>query len=298
MSLVVSVSVVPLPQQQQGFERRLGPGDSITLGRALPGTSSNRLVIPSGWLGLRADAMVSAELLRLAFLDVDGDCAVIGWRTRSSLHPAVLRLTTSLDGEPDIETEGQVRLRGAGVGRLYVLRLVRQEQRFVPQLLVRLQVVRRVATVSQAVDIGATLTAAEYSWGDLVEEWWTPRRPAGREGAGLSWRRCLEASARCVDVAPAGRLAAEVTCYLQARGDRQVNERAVRKAWNRAIRDLVSALRDPDLRWMVEALALPGLADLVGRSADEVTDERVPSGEPEIRRLIAALRSTGEWDWR
>ena len=105
-------------------------------------------------------------------------------------------------------------------------------------------------------------------------------------------------TARLASGAPENQLAEIVADGLRRRGYTEVDADAVRKAWNRAMIRLAEVLGDPDRRWMVCALAVPGLAEYLDRDRPDHRGARLPSGEPQIRRLLRGLRATGQQEWQ
>lgn len=295
MSVPVTMRI-ELPREY-GPLRELRLGDTVTLGRPLPGAGPERVNVPGRWLGVPRDAMVSGELLRIAYQDLDRGRAMIGWRTGAQHHPASLRFgVTPPDAGTDVAAEGRLMVGCGEAHRLYVSRLSAQEQRFVQRFVLEFQ----VSSVAEEVDrqlrmIENTQPPWDHRWRSLVEDWWEPRR--GQPAGVLTWRRCLQVTGRLLG-APEGRLADVVAEGLQHRGYRTADAEAVRKAWNRAVIELVDAVNRPDRRWMLAALAVPRLAEYVVRRELGENPGRLPSGEPQIRQLLASLRATGEPEWK
>lgn len=296
--MIVPVTLrVELPRER-GMRRELTLGRRIVLGRSVPGAGSDRIDVPGRWLGVSRDAMVSAELLRIVYQDLDRGRAVIGWRTGAQHHPTSIRFGTTPPGlVPDLHGEGRLVVTPGEASRLYVSRLSTQQNRFVQRFLLEF-------TVSGSGDHsgerggGNTLTDDGYRWIDLLEEWWLPRRREPESGQALTWRRCLEVTGRLAGDAPDNQLAEVVARGLRRRGHPEVDADAVRKAWNRAMIRLTEVLSEPERRWMVSALAVPGLAEYLDRDRPAHRGARLPSGEPQIRRLLVGLRSTGQPEWQ
>jgi hypothetical protein len=329
MTLPVTLRI-ELPRER-GPERELHLGQRLTLGRPMPGQGGpDRLVVPGRWLGVRQEGMVSAELLRIVYQDVDEGRAVLGWRTRAQHHPTAIRFGIEpIDGappgiEPDLAAEGRIVVGPGEVCRLVVSRLSAEQRRFVTRFAVQFAAAGPAPRRSMPQPPWIPITRIESGhWLPLVENWWTSKRPE----AGLTWQRCLSVTSRLVadDGALPGELASAVAQALHPRGFPDADPAAVRKAWTRAMTRLVEVLTDPDLdpafdagrapecrpddeprpglAWMVPALAVPGLAKyLAAREAGEReaggVRPRLPAGEEQIRSLVVALRATGRAEWQ
>lgn len=287
---------IELPRER-GMQRELVLGQRIVLGRPAPGAGPQRVNVPGRWLGLSRDGMVSAELLRLVYQDIDRGQAMIGWRTGAQHHPASIRFGPTPPGAvPDLDGEGRLVVVPGAVTRLFVSRLSTRQNRFVQRFVIEFAV---GSMLRERGDVGGgqTLTSDDYQWVDLVEEWWLPRRREPESGQALTWRRCLEVTARLASGAPENQLAEVVADGLRRRGHPDVDADAVRKAWNRAMIRLAEVLSEPERRWMVSALAVPGLAEYLDRARPDPRGARLPSGEPQIRRLMLGLRATGQREW-
>jgi hypothetical protein len=279
-------------------QRELVLGKRIVLGRPMPGSGPDRVDVPGRWLGVSRDSMVSAELLRLVYQDIDRGQAMIGWRTGAQHHPASIRFGTTPPGAvPDLDGEGRLVVVPGAVTRLFVSRLSARQNRFVQRFVIEFTVGSMLRDRGD-VGGGQTLTSDDYQWVDLVEEWWLPRRREPESGQALTWRRCLEVTARLASGAPENQLAEVVAEGLRRRGHADVDADAVRKAWNRAMIRLAEVLSEPERRWMVSALAVPGLAEYLDRARPDHRGVRLPSGEPQIRRLMLGLRATGQREWQ
>ena len=325
MTLLITLRI-ELPCER-GPERHLRLGRRLTLGRPMPDQDgTDRLVVPGRWLGVRQEGMVSAELLRIVYQDLDEGRAVLGWRTRAQHHPTVIRVTpeptragprgsapygaspggASPGGDPDLAAEGRIMLGPGEVRRLLVSRLSAEHRRFVTRFAVQLAASGHPTPPPDLPEIPDWRTLIENGhWLPLVEGWWTPQRPE----VGLTWQRCLSVTSRLVaDGVPSGTLASAVAQSLRLRGFPQTDPIAVRRAWTRAMTRLVELLGAPDpgsdLSWMVTALAVPGLAEhLAALSGDAqqpagTARPRLPAGETQIRSLVVALRATGRTEWR
>ena len=321
MSPLVTLRI-ELPRER-GPERELGLGGRLTLGRLLPDGGAERLVVPGRWLGVVQDGMVSAELLRIVYQDVDDGRAVIGWRTRAQHHPTGIRFGALSPGavppgaphapagsgaEPDLAGEGRIVVGPGEVRRLVVSRLSTEHRRFLPRFSVQFAVAgRRLPPLPPPTPPGKTQTDQAHHWLPLVEDWWQPRRKEGATPSGVTWQRCLQVTFRLVVAGtPEGALASAVAEGLRHRGHPEADADVVRKAWTRAMTRLVEVLADPDLAWMVPALAVPGLAAYLGAGgvggaggvAVGGARPRLPAGETQIRHLVVGLRATGRAEWQ
>jgi hypothetical protein len=289
---------IELPRER-GIQRELALGQRVVLGRPMAGASPDRVNVPGRWLGVTRDGMVSAELLRLAYQDIDRGQAMIGWRTGAQHHPASIRFGTAPPGVvPDLDGEGRLVVMPGAVTRLFVSRLSTQQNRFVQRFVLEFTMGGLRGDRGGDGGGGNTLTSDDYWWIDLVDEWWTPRRREPESGQALTWRRCLEVTARLAAGAPESQLAEVVADGLRRRGYTEVDADAVRKAWNRAMIRLAEVLGDPSRRWMVSALAVPGLEDYLDRHRAGDRSARLLSGEPQIRPLLRGLRATGQQEWQ
>lgn len=286
---------VELPRER-GVQRMLSLGQRVVLGRPLPGGGPDRVDVPGRWLGVSRDGMVSAELLRLAYQDIDRGRAMIGWRTGAQHHPASIRFGTAPPGAvPDLDGEGRIVVAPGAPTRLYVSRLSAQQNRFVQRFAIEFTVGRMPD--DGIICGGPTLPGDDYRWIELVEAWWTPKRQS-TSGQALTWRRCLEVTARLASSAPDNQLAEVVALGLRQRGHADVDADGVRKAWNRAMIGLAEVLAEPKRRWMVSALAVPGLAEYLDRESPDNRVARLPCGERQIRQLLLGLRATGQREWQ
>jgi len=296
----LSVSMCIELTRERRVERELHLGQPVTLGRRLTGSAPDRVDVPGRWLGVAQDGMVSAELLRVVYQDVDAGRAVVGWRTGAQHHPAAIRFGTAPPGaEPDLAGEGRLLVGPGQVGRLFVSRLSARNHRFEPRFVVALSCARSQRPAVPVMVPPPTQGPDENHWLPLVEDWWRPRRREPDAASVVSWQRCLQVTARLVvEGTPEGALAAAVAQALRHRGHADADADVVRKAWTRAMARLADELAEPARAWMVTALAVPGLAEYLAAAAAGGARPRLPAGEAQIRHLAIGLRATGRAEWQ
>jgi hypothetical protein len=284
--LDVQVGVAGHPQR---YARQLRSGGRLVLGRRGGKGELDRLGIAPEWLGVQRDQQVSAELLGLRH-EGGADGVRVAWRTRSRLYPTGLRVgpvgPDPDGGMPSGTNADAAGALTAGIGRPAWLHVYRLDARrvFRHRLAVRLVALEPAAGPGDeaATDDGTLLGDDVAAAVEEIRRNWLD---AGRDrGPGvLSWRVTLVTTLAAAGSAPPGGLADAVAAALAGRYP-QADVARVRRDWSDALHALAALARQDRWRWIVDLLAVPGLAEYLQGEA-----RRLAAGEPQLRQLAAAL---------
>lgn len=275
------------------FRAKLRPGDEVRFGRREVAGRAGlcQVGIAPHWLGVQDDTQVPAELLRVRFDEVVDGQARLAWATRTSLHPAAIRVGVSppdpqgyLRGGTNSAPGGVVSLGERETGRLFVFRLGpsrRMRCRMVVHL--ALSAAPRPVAVPGAGPRATMVSEDEARALAEVRRTWLHSGRTRAPGT-LTWRITCEETLRLAATAAPGQLAETVSTDLADRFC-GITVRRVRADWADGIRKLAAVMREPQTAWMADLLAVPGLDDYLAG-----TTRRLAAGEAQMRHLATVLR--------